>query len=216
MRTAAVRAVALAGALALAGCAPAAPAVVRPASPPAGASGTPTPAAGPTPADLATLRERAGIPDCPVPTGPPPAPVADGLPDVALACLGSDRTLNLASLRGTPMVVNLWAQWCPPCRAEAPHLREFAAQAGDRVLMLGIDYGDPQPDWAIEFAALAGWTWPHVVDPERRTAPGLRLQGIPLTLLVDADGRIVHRFNGAFSSSAELRALVEEHLGVTT
>lgn len=208
-------AAALAGALVLAGCAPAAPAVIRTVpAPPASASAPPTPAT-PGADDLVALREKAGLPDCPVVAGPPPAPLADGLPDLTLDCLGSDRTLNLASLRGTPLVINLWAQWCPPCRAESPHLRDFAARADGTVLMLGIDYGDPQPDWAIEFAALAGWTWPHVVDPERRTASALRVPGIPMTLLVDADGRVVHRFSGAFSSTQELADLVAEHLGVT-
>ena len=214
-RTAAAgrRAVAgLLGAALLAGCAGPA-AVVRPVSPPVGPSTSATPTPGPL--DLVAVREQAGIADCPVVTGPVPTPLADGLPNLTLDCLGSERTLNLAALRGTPTVINLWAQWCPPCRAEAPHLREFSEAAGDRVLMLGIDYADPQPDWAIEFAGLVGWTYPHLVDPDRRTLPGLRVQGIPMTLLVDADGRIVHRFSGALSSTRQLKDLVAEHLGVT-
>ncbi len=62
------------------------------------------------------------------------------------------------------MVVNVWAQWCPPCRAEAPHLADVAEQAGDKVRIIGIDFDDPQPGYAIEFAQLAGWHYPQLVD----------------------------------------------------
>ena len=140
--------------------------------------------------------------------------MADGLPDLLLGCLGSGRQLNLAALRGTPMVVNIWAQWCAPCRLEAPFLKEFAARAGDDVLVLGIDYADPDPALALEFAAMAGWTYPHATDPLKRTAGPLRFQGIPITLYVDADGRIAYREVGGITSTQQLVDGAQEHLGV--
>lgn len=186
----------------VAGCAPA------PVSGPATAPAASDPA-------LVAARTAAGIPDCPVTDATAPAR-ADGLPAVVLGCLGSERTVNLAGLRGRPLVVNLWAQWCLPCRQESAYLREGAARLGDRVLFLGVNYDDPQPDWAIEFAGLAGWTYPHAVDPTRTLAGPLRVQGIPTTIFVDAEGVVVHRHSGPFASTAELEGLVATHLGVAT
>ncbi len=203
---------ALLAATALAGCAPASAPVASAPTPAAPAASAPTPAARPS-VDLAAARVAAGIADCPV-ADAAARPVPGGLPDVTLSCLGSDRAVNVAGLRGRPMVINLWAQWCPPCRAEASHLRDFAARAGDKVLVLGVDYDDPQPDWALEFATLAGWRYAHLTDPSRSLAEPLRLVGIPTTLLVSADGRIVHRVTGPVASAAELDALVATYLGV--
>lgn len=165
--------------------------------------------------DLEAVREAAGIPDCPVAPAEA-APVEGGLPDLTLPCLGSPRTVNLAALRGTPMVVNFWAQWCPPCRAEAPHLRTFAEAAGDDVLILGVDFDDPDPALALEFAGLVGWPYAHVVDASRATQRPLAVVGIPLTLFVDASGTIVYRHTGPFESAEQLTALAAEHLGVAT
>ena len=200
----------------MAGCAPtpepAGRATYRPTVPAStassGSSGSSTSAAA-----LAEARIAAGIPDCPQPA--PARPVAGGLPSITLGCLGSDRTVNLADLRGKPMIINVWAQWCPPCRQEYPHLRDVAAQAGDKLLVIGINYNDPQPDWAIEFASLAGWRYPHLVDPGRSITGPLAVRGIPMTLLVDAEGTIVHRIVGQVASTAELSELVQRHLGVT-
>ncbi|WP_220492169.1 TlpA disulfide reductase family protein [Propioniciclava sp. MC1683] len=177
-----------------------------------GVSSDPAPAVRVDPG-LVAQREAAGIADCPE-TPAEAAPVADGLPDLLLGCLGSGRQVNLAALRGTPMVVNIWAQWCAPCRLEAPFLKEFAARAGDDVLVLGIDYADPDPALALEFAAMAGWTYPHATDPLKRTAGPLRFQGIPITLYVDADGRIAYREVGGITSTQQLVDGAQEHLGV--
>ncbi len=166
------------------------------------------------PSALVAQREAAGLPDCPV-TDPHATAVPGGLPAVTLGCLGSTRAVNLAGLRGKPMVVNVWAQWCGPCRAEAPHLRDYAARAGDRVMVLGVDFDDPKPDWAIEFASLAGWRYPHVTDPGKLTASAFKVQGIPMTLFVDAQGRIVHRFSGGFSSTEQIVDLTRTYLGVS-
>lgn len=181
---------------------------------PSGAAGRPRAPVAPSTAELAAARVAAGIADCPA-SDAAAAPVSGGLPATTLRCLGSDATVNLAGLRGRPMVVNVWAQWCDPCRQEAPHLRDVSAKLGDRVLVLGVDYDDPRPDWALEFAGLAGWRYPHVSDPTRSLAAPLRVQGIPTTLFVDAQGRIVARQAGPFASASDLEGMVERYLGVT-
>jgi len=173
--------------------------------------GTPAPLAVPT--ARVAQREAAGIADCPV-TPLDADAVRGGLPDLVLGCLGSGRQVNLAALRGSPMVVNLWALWCPPCREEAPYLREFAEAASGRVLVLGIDFAAPDPALALEFARYAGWTHPHVTDPLKQVAGPLGLTGIPVTLFVTADGVVAHRHVGPVTSTAQLADLAAEHVGV--
>lgn len=174
-------------------------------------AGAVTPAARPS--DLAAQREAAGIADCP--TTPLEAePVEGGLPDLVLTCLGSQRQVNLAALRG-PMVINLWAQWCAPCRVEAPFLREFAELAGDQVVVLGIDYADPDPSVALEFAQYVGWTHAHLSDPLKQTSGPLQISGIPVTLFVAADGTIAYRHTGELASTDQVRELAAQYLGVT-
>ncbi len=159
-------------------------------------------------------RRAAGIADCPV-SDPDVVARPDGLPDLTLDCLGADSRVRLAGLRGTPLVINVWAQWCGPCRAEAPFLTEAAGRAGEQVQFLGIDYDDPHPELAVEFARQAGWRYPQLVDPEKATAPDLRIVGPPQTVFVDADGRVVHRHPGPVTSTEQLLDLIQTHLGVT-
>jgi thiol-disulfide isomerase/thioredoxin len=158
-------------------------------------------------------RRAAGIADCPVADPHVPAR-PDGLPEITLDCLGADSSVRLAGLRGTPLVINVWAQWCGPCRDEAPYLAEAAALTADQVQFLGIDYVDPRPELAVEFAEAAGWRYPHLVDPDKAIAPDLRIVGPPQTIFVDADGRITHRHPGPLISTEQLTELIHTHLGV--
>ncbi len=161
--------------------------------------------------DLNTLRQQYGLPECPD-TDPAAEAVPDGLPSTELACLGTDQVINLAGLPREPMVLNFWAQWCAPCREESPYLRE-AFQQVEEVSFIGINYQDPQPDWALEFAALAEWKYPHIQDMERTLQTSLKIPGLPVTLFVAADGEVVGRHVGGLESTEQLLGLIEEHLG---
>ncbi|GAA1708471.1 TlpA family protein disulfide reductase [Propioniferax innocua] len=196
------------------GCAPDTPVT------PTGEGPAPTSGDGPVTPDVPDqevldARRAAGIEDCPTPEASGPVveegPVVEGgLPDLTLDCLGGDSTVRLSSLRG-PLIINVWAQWCGPCRAEAPYLAEFA-DAHPEVHMLGIDYADPRPGAAVAFADEAGWDWPQLSDPDRSIAGPLKVVGPPHTVFVDADGRITHMHAGPFTSTEQLEDLAAEHL----
>ena len=141
---------------------------------------------------------------------------AGGLPDLTLPCLGGGPDVDLASLEG-PMVVNLWASWCAPCRKEMPALEAFHRRYGDRVPVVGVDYQDPQPAAALDLARKSGVTYPLLADPggdlnARDPLPTIR--GLPYLLLVDADGKVTV-VPGGIDSAADVVALVRKHLGVS-
>ncbi|GAA1590877.1 hypothetical protein GCM10009789_50860 [Kribbella sancticallisti] len=148
------------------------------------------------------------------PSTPSKPPVSNALPDVSLPCLGAGPDIRLADLRG-PLVVNVWAQWCGPCRDEAPYLAELQKRAGGKVKLLGIDYADPRPELAVRFAIEQKWDYPHLVDPDKLTQQPLRIGGPPLTAFVDEDGKVVHVHRGVLTSQQQLDQLVRDKLGVT-
>jgi thiol-disulfide isomerase/thioredoxin len=111
-------------------------------------------------------------------------------------------------------VVNVWAQWCPPCREEAPLLQRLHATAADQLVVLGVNYQD-QSVPALAFAAQSGLHYPSVSAPGdefplRRYAPGP-----PVTLLVDASGRVAGVVRGAFEDWDHLSRTVRQVLGVS-
>lgn len=173
--------------------------------------------AAPTPsvdASVVAARKAAGIPDC---TASPVTSSSFDAGALVLPCLGGDVQVPLLALsRGRPMVVNFWAQWCKPCRAEAPHLAATQQALDGKVQFVGIDYVDSYPDVAVAFARDAGWRYPQLADPHGLTRqPPWQVGGIPQTLLISADGRIVHRMPGQVADNAELLAAIEQYLKVT-
>ncbi len=113
------------------------------------------------------------------------------------------------------MVINVWAQWCGPCRQEAPFLAEVAAENTTDLLILGVDHDDPRPELAIEFARLAQWKYPQLEDPDLLLRSQLQVAALPQTFFVRADGTIAHRQVKPLTSADEIRSLTEQHLGVS-
>jgi thiol-disulfide isomerase/thioredoxin len=148
---------------------------------------------------------------CPPTPSRPPA--TNGLPDVSLPCLGQGPDIRLADLRG-PLVINVWAQWCPPCRNEAPYLAELQRKANGKVQLLGIDYDDPRADQAVKFAVDHQLDYPQLVDADKQLHEPLKIGGPPLTVFVDKAGAVVYVHHGVLKSQHELDQLVKDKLGV--
>ena len=164
--------------------------------------------------ELRQMKARAGVEDCVAGRG---EPVDGGLPAVTLPCFGGGPDVDLGALRG-PLVVNLWASTCGPCRQEMPILEAFHEQYGDRVQVIGIDYQDVQTGAAMHLVRQTGATYPLLADPQSElsgAAPFPVLRGLPFLALVDADGRVVHQEFTIVESRDQLVGLVNRHLGTS-
>lgn len=115
---------------------------------------------------------------------PLPLP-AEQLADVTPATFGG----ILVGLRGTPVVVNVWASWCPPCRAEMPLLQRAAARYRGRVVFLGVASKDAKGA-AAKFLDKVDVTYPNVFDASGEVRAQLGLRGFPTTYLFDASGEL--------------------------
>jgi len=108
--------------------------------------------------------------------------------------------VSLASFKGTPVLVNFWATWCVPCKDEMPLLEAAHKQWGSKVQFIGIDRQDYKPD-AVKFAATAHVTYPLVSDPDATLDGAYRLRGMPTSVFIDRDGRIVQQVTGPVTKS---------------
>ncbi|MGI9020895.1 MAG: TlpA family protein disulfide reductase [Solirubrobacterales bacterium] len=110
-----------------------------------------------------------------------------------------DGHLGLGELKGRPVVVNIWASWCDPCREEAPTLERGWRRWGPRgVLFLGLDIQDV-PEDAREFLREYGITYPSVREPSNSIARAYGSTGLPETYFISGRGRIVGHVLGVVS-----------------
>jgi cytochrome c biogenesis protein CcmG/thiol:disulfide interchange protein DsbE len=110
-----------------------------------------------------------------------------------------DGKIGLGELRGVPTVINLWASWCSPCRAEATVLeRGWRRYGRSGVLFLGLDIQDLTDD-ARAFLGKEHVTYPTIRDPGKDVARDYGATGIPETYFVSARGRVVGHVIGVVS-----------------
>jgi cytochrome c biogenesis protein CcmG/thiol:disulfide interchange protein DsbE len=128
------------------------------------------------------------------------------LPDRTYQRLSGDGTIRLADYRGTPLVVNVWAAWCPPCQQEMPDFEQVHQALGDRVRFVGIDRADSRGT-AQAFAAQRKITYDLLFDPDDTFAPELGVAVMPTTVLVSADGVVVKTMAGTVSADALTAAI---------
>ena len=121
----------------------------------------------------------------------------------------SGGTLSLASLRGHVVVVNVWASWCVPCKAESPALALVArATAGQGVVFVGIDENDSDAS-ARAFVAGIDSHYANLADPEGALLAQLRVlpPAVPGSLVVDRSGRVAARVIGP-TTAAQMTQLL--------
>jgi cytochrome c biogenesis protein CcmG/thiol:disulfide interchange protein DsbE len=116
-------------------------------------------------------------------------------PDFTLTALDG-ATVRLSDLRGKPVLINFWASWCGPCRAEMPHLQAvFEAHADDGLVVLGVNQLESPPAVA-RFVEEFGLTFPIPLDNEGNVSATYQARALPTSFFVDADGVIRDAFTG--------------------
>jgi cytochrome c biogenesis protein CcmG/thiol:disulfide interchange protein DsbE len=120
---------------------------------------------------------------------------------------------RLRALRGHPVVINKWASWCGPCRAELPILQDIATERGKEIAFVGVNARDKRPV-AERFIARYPVPYPSYEDPDEAIARAMKApSNFPVTLFVDAQGKTVFTHQGGYRSAADLAADIDEHLG---
>lgn len=142
--------------------------------------------AGPPTPDLAAAREEAALPPCPASSGKLPAELAG----VRAECLADGSTVDLdRALAGGPVLVNVWATWCAPCKEELPLLAKYAAEP-DAVPVVGLAVQSTQAD-ALELLGSLEVRLPTLTDPDGAAGRALKLPaGLPASYVVGTDGTV--------------------------
>jgi cytochrome c biogenesis protein CcmG/thiol:disulfide interchange protein DsbE len=137
-------------------------------------------------------------------------------PDFSLSTL-SGETITLSELRGQPILINLWATWCPPCRAEMPDLQavfDAYQEQGFLVLAINATYQD-SPASAATFVEKYELTFPILMDTSGETARLYQMRALPTSFFVDRKGIIQEVVVGGPMSPALLQVRVENLLEET-
>lgn len=121
-------------------------------------------------------------------------------------------TGTLADFEGEPVVVNFFASWCAPCRAELPDFRDVNLEVGDKVQFVGISHDIDQSSW-LSLINEFELSYPTGFQPEQEIWEELNLFGMPSTAFITADGEVAHTFSGVLNQ-ASLKDLIAEHLDV--
>lgn len=145
---------------------------------------------------------------------PPPSP-REGFsaPDFTLDVLGGGQ-VTLSDLRGKVVVVNLWASWCPPCRAEMPAIENVYRVYKDQgLVVLGVNttFQDSEAD-AAAFVQNFGLTFPVPLDRTGAVSARYLLRGLPTTFFVDRRGVIRTVVVGGPMNEATIQSKVEDLL----
>lgn len=119
----------------------------------------------------------------------------------------SGAAVSLARYRGRVVVMNLWASWCPPCRAEMPELQRFSdAYAKRDIVVVGVNQGE-SAQRARAFAQSLQIRFPIWLDDRQQYGRAYTALGLPTTVVVGRDGNVVRGFDGPLTF-AQLRDAV--------
>ena len=139
--------------------------------------------------------------------------IGNPAPAFELPALGGGPAVSSGAFEGEVLVVNFWASWCVPCRAEAPELEAFARRhAADGVNLVGVVYND-ESDKALAFRDEFGLTFPQAVDPGGRAAIDYGVYGVPETYVIDRRGTVMAKLIGATDAATLERVVAAVEAG---
>lgn len=120
------------------------------------------------------------------------------VPNLIFRSADGTSTLTTEDIKGSIIIINFWATWCPSCREEMPSMQRFYKKFnGNGLRLLTVLYRD-DPFQALGFTKEMGYGFPVYVDPEYRAAQIFGLTGVPETYIIGKDGRLLHRIIGPF------------------
>lgn len=122
-------------------------------------------------------------------------------PDFTLKTLDG-KEAKLSDYRGQPVLLNFWASWCPPCKAEMPHMEEFYKEHKDQpftILAVNLTNMDKGMDEITSFADDYGLTFPILLDEDGAIGTEYQAHAIPTSYVIDPDGVIAHKITGPMS-----------------
>lgn len=122
------------------------------------------------------------------------------IPLFSLPSFPDNKPISLANYQGKPILINVWASWCPPCQAETPDLVKAYAKYGNKVQFVGVNLTsqDSLPD-VTAFIAKYGIKYPIALDTKGTVAQQYQTQAIPTSFFVNRQGVIVERYVGAMT-----------------
>lgn len=115
-------------------------------------------------------------------------------PDFSAPALDGGPEVTLAAHRGRPVILNFWASWCAPCQKETPALVAFS-KANPKVDVVGLAVND-QPSDSRRFATQKGVPYELGIDRDAEVASTFDVHALPVTVVIDAEGRIADTFPG--------------------
>jgi thiol-disulfide isomerase/thioredoxin len=124
--------------------------------------------------------------------------------------LGGGR-VDLAQMRGRPVVINFFASWCAPCKAEGSAFADAAQAYKGRVQFVGVAIDDSRSG-ALSYTHRYGWHWPIVFDPHDHLVEPFGLIGKPTTFVIDSSGRVAWKLERELSRT-ELTTALDDVLG---
>ncbi|MBN1992257.1 MAG: TlpA family protein disulfide reductase [Anaerolineae bacterium] len=142
--------------------------------------------------------------------GSKPAPVAGHpAPDFELKSLDGE-AVRLSNFAGTPVLLNFWATWCGPCRAEFPDFQKAYLENGDKLVIIGVNHTTlDQAEQVDDFVAEMGATFPIVLDKTGQTAETFQIRALPTSIFIDRNGIINEVFTGPINK-AYIEAKLDE------
>jgi len=117
---------------------------------------------------------------------------------------------RLAGLKGHPVIVNIWASWCGPCRAEFPFFQQASARIGKKVAFLAVDSYDSSAG-AKTFLGEYPVPYPSYSDPDKVIWNDLGIVGLPATAFYDSSGKLVYLRQGGYASVDDLEADIKQY-----
>lgn len=141
-----------------------------------------------------------------------PITVGDTVPPFQMTTFDGQQ-ISTADYQDQVILVNFWASWCKPCEQEARDLQRAWEyyQPGGKVLFLGLDYVDTEPE-ALKFLNRYGITYPNGPDLRTTVSQMFRIQGVPETYVINSSGELVFVKKGPFLSLNEIQGVIEQAL----